>query len=134
MGGCAKIAHLNELLVMKALSDNQTIQERYIVEQDKKFEKLLEVVKDNRLQEFPDQKSFLKNFGEPLFSKVIKKEGKDLEEWMYRYSARLFHSEKVYLYFDPSGKLVSFKHVKADLNKEIQQKEQSDETVQKTKI
>lgn len=112
--GCAKLSHLQELLTLKSFSDNQDAQKRYVEKQDKKFDQLLAVVKAGRLNEFSDKKSFLKEFGEPIFTKKL---DDGSEEWLYRYTAKLFGSEKVYLYFNNSGKLIDSKHVMPDSNK-----------------
>lgn len=109
--GCATLSHLEELLTMKALSDNQTQQEEFVLKENERFEKLLDVIKGDRLGEYPNKESFLQAFGEPIFSKERKRQGKKVEEWLYRYAARLFDSDKVYLYFDESGKLVDFDYV-----------------------
>ena len=109
--GCATVSHLQELLTMQSLSDNQTHQEKFVQKENERFEKLLDAVKSNRLSEYPDQESFLQAFGEPIFSKERKREGKKVEEWLYRYAARLFDSDKVYLYFDESERLIDFEYV-----------------------
>lgn len=114
LSGCAKLAHLQELLTLKGLSDNQAAQQKYVEKQDKRFEQLLEAVKANRMNEFSDQKAFLKAFGEPIFKKSTDTSG---QKWLYRYTAKLFGSEKVYLYFDQSGKLLNYEHVKPNSNK-----------------
>ncbi len=112
--GCAKLSHLQELLTLKGLSDNQDDLNRYVEKQDKKFDQLLAVVKAWRLNEFSDKKSFLKEFGDPVLTKKL---DNGTEQWLYRYTAKLFGSEKVYLYFDNSGKFVDYKHVTPDSNK-----------------
>ena len=117
--GCAKLAHLEELLTLKSLSDNQVEQAKYIEAQDKKFKALLEAVENNRLDQYPNQRSFLKAFGQPIFTKKVKKENQQLEQWLYRYGAKFEGSEKVYLYFDDSGNLVSWKHIKPDTKDKI---------------
>ena len=117
LNGCAKIAHLQELLTMKALSDNQDAQSKDVKKQDEKFKKLLEVVNNNQMSQYPNKKSFLKAFGEPIFFKEIEKDGQKLEQWLYRYSTKLFDSERMYIYFDREGKLVSWRHVKPEETK-----------------
>ena len=106
--GCAKVAHMQELLTLKSLSDNQAQQEKYVESQDKKFGQLLEAVKANRISQYPNQKSILNAFGEPI---LRKKKADNTEQWVYRYSAKLFNSEKVCVYFDREGKLTRFEHI-----------------------
>ena len=114
LGGCAKMAHLQELLTLKDLSDNQTQQTRYIEEQDKKFVKLLEAVNADQLPQYPHQKSVLRAFGEPI---LRKKMSDSSEQWLYRYSAKLFNSEKVCIYFDREEQLTRFEHILPETKK-----------------
>ena len=106
--GCSS---LSQLLTLKSYGDNQALQEKYAEMQDTNFEKLVKVAQSNLLLDYPDKKSFLRNFGDPIYTKNLTKKGQLLEEWLYRYAARFFNSEKVYLYFDRDGKLVDFKHI-----------------------
>jgi len=118
LSGCAKVAHVNELLTLKSLSDNQTQQQQYVKSENKKFEKLLEVVKKGRLAEdFPNQQAFLKAFGEPIFTKDVQKDGQALQKWLYRYTSKLKDSPKVYLYFSSSGRLVHYEYMEPPENK-----------------
>lgn len=131
--GCGYLAHMEELLRLKSLSDNQTMQQELVQQQNKKFESLLEAVKGNRLQDYPDKKSILKAFGEPIFVQTLEDGGKAKEKWMYRYSEKLMGSEKVYLYFDEAEKLVDHKHVQPpSKSQEKKEQENKDATAQKT--
>ena len=109
--GCAKLEHLEELLTLKDLSDNQAEQVRYVQDQDKKFEALLLAIKDSQINQYRTKKDFLKFFGEPILKKPIIREGKSLDEWLYRYTKKFIGSEKVYVYFDDRGRFVNFRHV-----------------------
>lgn len=111
--GCAKLAHLQQLLTLKAYSQNKDLQAEHVNAQDERFEELLEVVKTDSLDQYPDKRSFLKAFGDPIFLKKVVREDTPLDLWLYRYAAQLKGSEKVYLYFDESGKLHDWKHVAA---------------------
>lgn len=116
LSGCAKLAHLQELLTLKTLSDNQTLQKKYIEEQNKKFQAILDVVNGNGLNDYPDKKSCRTAFGEPIFVKKVEKEGEKMEQWLYRPAREFFGAEKVYLYFDEAGALRGFKHTKPGKN------------------
>ena len=112
--GCAKLAHLEQLLTLKAYSENKDRQAEYVTEQDERFERLLEAVKNNTLDQYSDKESFLKEFGEPIFVREVVREDKPYDSWLYRYTAQLFGSEKVYLYFDEGGRLRDWEHVAAE--------------------
>ena len=112
--GCAKVEHLDQLLTLKSLSDNQAQQTKLVESRDKKFGKLLEAIKSNRLSEYPDKKSVFNTFGEPIFIKKTVKDEKPIEKWLYRCAVKMTGSEKVYLYFDDAGKLVDSLYVKPE--------------------
>ncbi len=121
VSGCAKV---DKLLTLQSLSANQDAQRADVKKQNKQFDFLLQVLKDNRLSEYPDQKSFVKAFGEPILTKKITQDGKLLDQWLYRYSEKIMGSEKVYLYFDEGGKFVNFRRV-APAKKTNDKKEES---------
>ncbi len=117
--GCAKVEHLQELLTLKDLSDDRDQQDIYVRNHDESFERLLQAVKDNSINQFPDKKSFLKAFGKPLLTRQVVWKGESLEKWLYRYATRSFGSPKVYLYFDKFGKLKSWKYFPREEDKNL---------------
>ena len=114
--GCAKLAHLQELLTLKDYSDDHDQQEVYIKNHDASFERLLVAVKNNSFNQFPDQKSFLKTIGKPILIKKVVLNGESMERWLYRYTRKSFDSPKVYLYFDQFQKLRQWEYFPRDEN------------------
>ncbi len=110
-GGCAKLAHLQELLTLKSMSDNRGEQEKFVDRQNESYKKVLTAYQNNTLNNYPDKKSILKNFGEPLLVRKVTRGGDHLEYWLYRHPVKAFKSDKVYLYFDSTGKLVEWEYV-----------------------
>jgi len=108
--GCAKLAHMQELLTLKAMSDNGDEQRRFVEAQDSRFETLLEKVKNNQLGEYSSRKSIFRAFGEPIFTKQVQRNNQTQEQWLYRYATKFFDSPKVYLYFDNTGKLIDWQY------------------------
>ena len=111
VSGCAKIAHLDELLRLKNYSAEKEREKKFVEGQDKNFERLLAAVKGQGLGRYPDQKSILKEFGEPVFGRKTVKADIPCEVWLYRYATQYFGSDKVYLYFDQKGKLKSYDYL-----------------------
>ena len=99
---------------MKAYGDNEAMKEKYIEEADKKFESLLAAVKNNEMAEYPNAKSILKKFGEPIFIKAVTQDNQVREQWLYRHAMRFTGSPKVYLYFDEAGTLVNSRYVEPE--------------------
>ena len=109
--GCAKLVHMQELLTLKAMSDDGDRQKKFIEIQDQKFTQLVLKVKADQMQAYLTKDSILRNFGEPVLASPIEKDGQSLEQWMYRYTMKYFDSDKVYLFFDKKGKLLTWKYV-----------------------
>ena len=103
--GCAKLEHMDQLLTLKAVSDEQERLGKYIEKQYKRFEMLLNAVKADTLKKDTKKKVILKKFGEPISVDEITQNDQKLELWLYRYSTEFFGSEKVYLYFEENGLL-----------------------------
>ena len=118
LSGCAKVMNIKKLLRIKGYSDNKDMQEKHVHLNDKNFELLMEAVNQDRMGGYPDKKSILKAFGDPIFSTDDDKEGQIREKWLYRYAMKYFDSEKVYLYFDDEEKLVDWKYVEPPKQKE----------------
>lgn len=129
--GCAKLAHLEELLKLKDLSDDREQQDLYVKTHDENFERLLDVAKNNSLDQFPSKKRFLNAFGTPLFSEQVSLDGESVEKWVYRYATQAFGSPKVYVYFEKSGKLKSWKYFSRE---ELKEEVPDVPPVQKTQI
>ena len=106
LSGCAKLQHMDQLLTLKGVADEQKRQQSYIEKQDKKFEQLRESVQTDKIKKFSNQKQIFSKFGQPIYSRSIEKNGQTLELWVYRYMVQYFNSDKVNLYFDSDGKLV----------------------------
>ncbi len=103
--GCAKVAHLQELLRIKGYADEKDAQAVVVQRQDERFAKFLQVVKRGETASFADQKSVWLNFGPPIYETQTSVEAVAYQVWMYRYSTQRTGSDKVYLYFDQQGYL-----------------------------
>jgi len=106
LSGCAKVQHLDQLLTLKGLADEQAMLGRYVEEQDQKFERMIEEVKAGTLDQYLNKRKILRVFGDPIYIKHVSKNDQELESWLYRYSTEFFDSEKIYLYFDSDDNLV----------------------------
>lgn len=104
--GCAKISHLDQLLTLKDLSEEQERLHQHIKKQDDRFNALLGAVEDKTMGQYADERKILKNFGEPVYKEEMVQGNQKLNRWTYRYTTRFFDSPKVYLYLDPSGHLL----------------------------
>lgn len=106
MSGCAKLQHLDQLLTLKAFSDDQARQDKYVEKRDAKLKLLIEEVQNGKVRNYSSNKAIAKKFGEPIAVNRVSRDGQDLEVWVYRHTVKFFDSDKVYLYFDSNGKLI----------------------------
>ena len=113
--GCAKLAHLNELLTLKSVSDNQRQIQIYLEKQEKGFTKLKDDIKNNRLKQGQFKRSIISKYSEPVLIEKPEPENAGIKEiLLYRHPTNYFKSDRVYLYFDESGRLVSWELKPAD--------------------
>ncbi len=110
--GCAKLEHLDELLTLKDMSEEDDAQRAYVKAQDIKFEALVSEVQAGTLKKGLSQKEAVKSFGDPIVKRAIVRNGQDVEWWVRRYAMRFWDSDKVYLYFDKDKKLTDWEFVK----------------------
>jgi hypothetical protein len=111
IAGCTQVKqlqHLDELMTLQDVSKNGDEEVKFVEAQDKNFDRLLEVVKSDKLKNFPDKKSILSTFGQPILVSPMTSGG---EEWLYRYAIKYFNTDKIYLYFDDKGNLMRAEHV-----------------------
>ncbi len=108
--GCAKLQHLDQLLILKGVSDEQTQMGKEIKYQDAKFERLVAAVEEGSISKYKSQESVTGQFGPPIFTERVEEAGQPLEVWVYRYAAEFFDSPKVYLYWDQAGNLIRWNY------------------------
>ena len=79
--------------------------QRYLDRQTKLFSVLLNDLKHEKLRVGMTKIKFIKTYGEPIFSRKFE-DGTNEELLFYRHPTKYFDSQKVYLFFDNSGKLI----------------------------
>jgi len=113
--GCAKLAHLDELLTLKSVSDDQRQIEIYLAKQEHGFNKLKEDIKNNRLRQGELKRSIIAKYSEPVLTKEAEPENVGIKEiLLYRHPTSYFKSERIYLYFDINNRLVSWESKPAE--------------------
>lgn len=115
--GCAKLAHMDELLTLQSLSDNQDAQKRYLEKEEQKFQNLLADVREEKLYTGQSKFNIISTYGKPILVSEVKDDPLIKEELMYRHPGQLFGSEKVFLYFDQRHRLVKVAVSAASLQK-----------------
>lgn len=97
--------HLDELLTLKNVSDNQRDMDIYLKKQIKGFKKLLDDIKNDRLRKGESKNSIISTYYDPILTKQVG-ESKDIREvLLYRHPTEYFNSDRVYLYINNKGRL-----------------------------
>ena len=109
--GCSKVRHLDQLLTLKDLANEQTQLGQYVEGQDRNFELMLEEVKAGTLELYSNKRKIQRAFGDPVYARNVVEDDQELESWLYRYATQYFGAEKVYLYFDLDGNLVKSEYI-----------------------
>ena len=125
--GCAKVKHLDQLLTLKGLAEEQTRLNAYVDEQDRNFERMLKEAEAGTLGQYSTKAAFRDAFGEPVFTRSVREEGEERESWLYRYATEYFGAAKVYLTFGPEGDLVNLEYIEATDGKIEQETAQENE-------
>ena len=100
--------NLDEIMNLKALGDNQDQADRYMLEQERAFNRLVQDFKRDRLVKGIPKDNITARYGEPILCNPVNSQLDINEFFLYRHPAKYFGSEKVYLYFDKSGCLNSW--------------------------
>ena len=104
--GCAKVSHLDQLLTLKGVADEQTQIGKFVDEQDRKFDTMVAEAKAGTLDQYGSKQKIVRTFGEPVHVQNVMENNRELEACLYRYSTEFFDTDKVYIYFDADGSLV----------------------------
>ncbi|MDD4954816.1 MAG: hypothetical protein PHP17_02115 [Candidatus Omnitrophica bacterium] len=107
--GCARLAHLDELLTLKSVSDSQRDIEIYLAKQEKGFTRLEGDIKNNRLRTGEFKRAIIEKYSEPVLTEKPETEKNNIKEiLLYRHPTNYFKSDRIYLYFDAEGRLASW--------------------------
>jgi hypothetical protein len=106
--GCALLHHKDQLILMGELARDKNVQGALVDSIDAKYDALVVVINSGKLKNYPDQTAILNNFGQPIARKIVNLNGQDVDRWLYRHAIGQKAKDKVYLYFDTQGKLITY--------------------------
>ncbi len=116
--GCGfvkKMQHLPQLLTLKRHSEEQAEISQEVVEQNQRFDRLAASIKDGSFEKYTGAVDVRRDFGSPVFSRVVERDSRPVEEWLYRYATEFKDTDKVYLYFDFKGALLDSVYEQANI-------------------
>lgn len=103
--GCAKLQYLEQALTLKDFATNKDEQRTYVEERNRAFDDLLLAVNNGDINQYKNQQSIQRVFGNPLLKKSVIYQDQQASRWLYRYQTGAFTSPKVYLIFNNQGGL-----------------------------
>lgn len=103
---------MDQLLLLNAAGNAQASMDKDVALQNKNFAKLVSAIQSaDFAQQYFNKRLIVEAFGEPIFTRLEKKDNRDVEFALYRKATEYFNSERVYFYFDPGGALLSWQHI-----------------------
>lgn len=115
VSGCAKIKHLDQLLLIKGMSDEQADIDDFVESQTVGFNNLLNSIQQGSFDEYKTKDQIYQAFGEPIIKEKVEMDQQEFEVWLYRKPVGYFKSKKVYIYFDQAGLVSDWRHHKIDV-------------------
>ncbi|MBP9854394.1 MAG: hypothetical protein KBD53_05975 [Candidatus Omnitrophica bacterium] len=107
--GCTKLGYAPEIVTLQKLSHTQEITDKYVDHQEELFKEMKVEIANGQFDQYKNSTQIEKKFGEPAFVKPLESEDDNKEMWIYRRPVNYSDSDKVYLYFDGKGQLLSYK-------------------------
>lgn len=107
LGGCVVLS--DELQTLKDVGKSQVQINVYVRKQNRRFLKLLKYYKKGRLKIGISKAWIISAYGQPILVKSLD-DNLAKEVFLYRHPTNYFKSDKIYLYFDKSDKLVRWKY------------------------
>ena len=106
--GCTAFDHLDELSVLGQYSREKESQHRLVKSINDHYDALTKAIAQRTISDYKDEASFVNSFGDPILKKNLSDGG---QQWLYRYAIYRYAKDKVYVYFDRSGKQVKWEKV-----------------------
>jgi hypothetical protein len=107
------LPHMDELLTLKAYSDEKDGQHKWVDAEEERFEHILAAARDGSIKNYSSQSAVLDEFGEPVLRDEVTDNGQPLSRWLYRHPIQKSATDRVYLYFSSDGHLLKSEHVPA---------------------
>ena len=107
--GCTLIRYSDQIGTLRAIDENMRNIAEDISAQEAYVDKLIKDVKNNRLVKGLSRKAVIDKYGKPVIVKQADN-GTFGQVFLYRHPVNYFTCDKVYLYFDVSGRLLNWKY------------------------
>jgi hypothetical protein len=106
--GCSILHHKDQLLMMAEYSRDKNEQHKIVGDINTNYDALVAAIQSCKLKNYPDKRAIVQNFGQPILKKKVTIAGYPQDQWLYRHAVGHKAKDKVYLYFNPEGKLINY--------------------------
>ena len=108
LSGCTIIAHNGELSALGDYSRDKDNQHRLVKSIDDHYDAMTKAIDQKAIGNYKDETSFVYSFWDPISKKDL---SDGTQRWLYRYAIFRFAKDKVYVYFDRSGKMIKWEKI-----------------------
>ena len=106
--GCTILSKTDDLAVLGDYSREKDNQHRLVKSINDHYDVLTKVIARGTISNYKNEPSFVYSFGDPILKKDLNGGG---QRWLYRYAIFSLAKDKVYVYFDRTGKLVKWEKI-----------------------
>jgi len=103
--GCVALENLDQLNELGDYSREKDAQHRNVKTINDHYDVLIKAIAKGNFSDYKDASSLVHAFGEPILKKDL---GNGTQRWLYRYAIYRLAKDKVYVYFDRSGKILKW--------------------------
>jgi hypothetical protein len=108
LSGCIILSNTDELSVMGDYSREKDNQNRLVKSINDHYDALTRAIDQKVIGDYKDKASFVYSFGDPILKKDLSGGG---QRWLYCYAIFRLAKDKVYVYFDRTGKLIKWEKI-----------------------
>ena len=112
LSGCIVLSKADDLAVLGDYSREKDNQHRLVKSINDHYDALIKVIDQKTISDYKDEASFVYSFGDPILKKDLSDGG---QRWLYRYAIFKPGEDKVYVYFDRTGKLIKWEKISCPL-------------------
>jgi len=109
--GCAVIKNMDKLVILQRVAMDAEEMDKIVDAQIENFKVMLEEIQLGEFDQYKNEESIVAKFGDPIYIVEIKRDSQKHKFYLYRNPVKYFNTDKVYIYFDISGKLVDWQLV-----------------------
>lgn len=108
LSGCSILSNLQQISEVGDYSRAKDDQHRLVKSINDRYDTLLAVISQGKINGYKDETSFVHSFGQPILTKDL---GDGTQRWLYRYAIFRLAKDKVYVYFDRDGREIKWERL-----------------------